>query len=117
MNRKQKHVGFESAYFLTNIKERRQKATICSDVKFLNWLAFTILISRGIKFCAAEAIGDRHDTTILSSIKTINLIYARRGFIVNKLAADIEFASLDILFAEIDVHQNPTLLEKHVAEL
>lgn len=117
VRRPEQHVELKLMQIPNDIMERHREVVICFDVMFVNGVSFLVSISRAIKFCTAEALANRRGATLLVGLKRIKSTYSRRGFLVNRAAADNEFAVLENGLAEVGVVLNVVARDEHVPEI
>lgn len=115
--RKEGHVEMKMRPVPASLMERHKEVIVCFDLMYLNGTAFLVSISRGIRFCTAEAVDNRRSDTILTGLKRIKMIYARRGFLVNRIAADNEFAPLETELSGCGITLNTVSRDEHVPEV
>ena len=107
----------ETRIIQPEIMDRHREVTICFDVMLVNGITFAVSISRSIKFGTSEAVKDRKASTLLISIKRIQDQYARRGFIMNTVAGDNEFATLTGPLSNAVIALNVVAAGEHVPEI
>jgi hypothetical protein len=86
---------------------------------FVNQIPFFLTLSRKICFTAVNHLSDRTVTTIFKAFEEVIMFYLNRGFHVNTLHVDGEFASLK---AQIQAmpggpRVNLTSANEHVPEI
>lgn len=111
------HVTLEMRPIPPGVMERHCEVVVCFDVMYINGIAFTVSISRALKFGTVEAIKDRKADTLLTSLKHIKATYARRGFIASRVVGDNEFASLMTPLSNIGIALNLVTAGEHVPEV
>lgn len=84
---------------------------------YVNSIAFTVSISRSLKFCTAEAPENRREEMLMKSSSKIKALYARRGLNVNWVMADNEFSVLDCQLSSEGVLLNVVARGEHVPEV
>lgn len=117
VRRKEAHVELISRPIPADLMQRNLEVTVCFDVMYLNGIAFLISISRALKFCTAEALENRKGDTLLTGIKRIKMIYARRGFLANRALGDNEFSHLETGLSGMGMALNTVARDKHVPEV
>lgn len=117
VRKKADHVDMKMRPIPETIMARHKQVVICFDVMHINNIPFAVSISRAIKFATAEALQNREADSLLSSVKGIKMTYARRGFVVTKMAADNEFAVLDAPLASMGISLNTVACGEHVPEI
>ena len=71
--------------------KRHPGVTIVVDIFFINNISFLLSLSRGLRFLTVEVLPNRQVGTVKDRIRSICLLYQRRGFEVESLHADSEF--------------------------
>lgn len=117
VRRRESHVNLTVRPISEDIMNRHKEVVICFDVMYVNSIAFLVSISRAIKFRTAEALQNRRSETLLTGLRRIKMIYARRGFIVNRAAGDNEFAPIEAGLAEMGIALNTVSRDEHVPEV
>lgn len=117
VRRKEPYVNLTARPIPADIMERHREVVICFDIMYINNIAFLVSVSRSIKFCTAEALQNKQAGTLLTGLKRIKMIYAQRGFRVNKAAGDNEFSSLETGLAAIGIVLNTVARDEHVPEI
>lgn len=117
VRRGETHVELATRPIPQGIVDRHREVTIGFDVMYVNSIAFAVSICRALKFGTAEAIKDRKAGTLLSSIKRIQATYARRGFRMNMVAGDNEFATLEGPLSNAGISLNVVSADEHVPEI
>lgn len=84
---------------------------------YINSIAFIVSISRALKFCTAKALANRITDTLLTGIKIIKATIDKRGFIMNRFAADNEFGPLMTGLSEMGITLNLMSQNEHVPEI
>lgn len=115
--RKEGHVQMKVRPVPQSVMDRHKEVFVCFEVMYLNGTAFLVSISRRIRFCTVEALDNRRSDTILTGIKRIKMIYARRRFLVNRIAADNEFAPLETELSGWGISLNTVSRDEHVLEI
>lgn len=115
--RKESHVELQLRMIPAEIMEHHREVVVCIDLMHLNGIPFAISISRALKLCTAEALVDQHSTTLLGSLKRVKMTYARRGFIMNQVAAGNESSCLDSQLSNAGISLNVFARDEHVLEV
>ena len=89
--------------------------TLAIDIMFVNGIAFFVTISRHLRFGTIESLNNRQIGTIKKCLATVIATYQRRGFIVDNILADDEFAPLKQELPGIDI--NCCGADEHVPEI
>jgi len=111
------HVALEMRPIPEDIMQRHSDVVVAFDVMYVNGIAFAVSISRAIKFGTAEAIANRKAETLLTSIKRIQMTYAKRGFRVMTVAGDNEFSMLAGPLSNVGITLNVVTADEHVPEI
>lgn len=111
------HVELKIRLIPQGITERNKEVVVCFDVMYVNGRPFAVSISRAIKLGTVEALENRKASTLLTSIKTIQATYARRGFLANRLVADNEFAWLDTPLSVMGIGLNTVVRDENEPEV
>ena len=101
----------------TEIMRRHREVTLCFEMMFVSGLPFAVSIARAIKFGTVEVLANRKAETLLASLKRIKATYARRGFLVNTVAAENEFSTLDVSLSAEGMALNVVSRGEHVPEV
>lgn len=117
VRRNEPHVDLVQRLIPDGVLQRHKEVTICFDVMFANEIAFLVSGCRYIKFCTAEALENRRNETMLTGLKRVKMVYARRGLIVSQAAGDNEFQSLEAGISDIGVALNVVSRDEHVSEV
>lgn len=96
---------------------RHKETLVCFKVMHLNGIAFSVSMSRELKFYAAEALENRKSETLLTSMGTIKMTYGRWRFLASQAAANNEFSSPDVHLANISIALNTIDRDKQVPEV
>ena len=115
--RAQPHVELRTRPIPTEIMKRQREVTLCFDVMFVCGLPFAVSIARALKFGTVEVLANRKAETLLAALKRIKATYARRGFLVNTIAADNEFSTLDASLSAEGMALNVVSRGEHVPEV
>lgn len=76
-----------------SVRERLQELHLHTDACFVSGTAFIVSITEKVKFCTAEAVGNRTDDVLVAALKKIQNIYRQAGFRVDVVSLDGEFTS------------------------
>ena len=101
----------------TSILEHYGEVTLCVDLMYVNKVPLLVTLSRNIKFGTMEAVTDRKETTLLSSIKGVISLYKKAGFKVTVALMDGEFVPLRGGLAELGIRLNETSRDEHVGDV
>jgi len=71
-----------------------REVTLAVDLMFINKVAFLITVSRGLRIGSIHALDNRQASTVRNSLLFVLKKYERRGFRINTILADEEFAPL-----------------------
>jgi hypothetical protein len=99
------------------IMDIHRDVTVAADIMFVNRIGFFMSISRNIKFGTAEMIQNRKTKSLLTSVKGVESIYAKRGFRLHTLLMDNEFEHLRGDLAMMKIHLNVVSIGEHVSEI
>ena len=80
------------------IMERYKKFQLVSEIMFINGKRFLLSMSRHLKFIAIEHIQNWKDEHLMESVIQIKMVYAYRGFSIDIMLMEGEFASIENLF-------------------
>lgn len=97
--------------------KRHRDVTVSLDVMFVCGIRFAVSISRSIKFGTIDVLPNRKAETLLASIKRFKSTYVRRGFILNRVAAENEFGTLEVPLAVEGMALNVVACGEHVPEV
>jgi hypothetical protein len=84
---------------------------------FVNRIPFFVTVSRNIRFCTAEMIPNQNGTTLITGLKQVKAIYAKRGFIITSVLMDGQFDSLRGDIADLQITLNTVARDEHVPEV
>ena len=87
------------------------------DVMFVNKIPFLTSFSEGLKFGTATFLENNKTSALLKAIKAINNQYRSRGFHLNLLLTDGQFAPLKSEMLGLGITLNPYSLEEHVPQI
>ena len=99
------------------VKERYRRATICTDVMYINGMAMLVTISRNIKLGTIEGIHSTSADNLAATIMSIIRVYRQGGFKVSVTLMDGEFERVCDPLADMGVQLNLTLCDEHVREI
>jgi Reverse transcriptase (RNA-dependent DNA polymerase)/Zinc knuckle len=106
---------FEAVPLPPPILEHHMNVTLCVDFFFVQGIAFLHTISRGIGFRTVSYVTDRNKPTIVKEMKAVLHLYQCRGFTINDIHCDNEFACLRDLVRPIQLNVVPA--DSHVGEI
>jgi len=86
------------------IQEWHLNVTLCVDIFFLHGIPFLHTISRDLQFRTVEELSSRAYKHILLCLQTVFNMYEARGFTVQHLRGDSEFACLGDTFLPTRLH-------------
>ncbi len=84
------------------------------DIIFVNKIAFLTAISRDLRMIHAQAIRNRTNKKIKATLKSIKAVYEKRGFKVQTIHGDNEFAPLNEWVTEKDMSLETCDTNAHV---
>jgi hypothetical protein len=90
---------------------------LCADIMYVNKIPFFVTISRHIHFSTVEMIHNRKSDTLLNSVKQVQAIYQKRGFIITHMLFDGEFECLRGALATLNITLNAATNDEHVPEV
>ncbi len=117
VRRETPHVKTQFAHIPPVIMARYHNVTIAVDIMFINKFPFFVSISRNIKFGTVELLKNRKADTLMGCVKSINRLYAQRGFKIRHLLGDVEYEPLRGELTEIGIAFNPAAANEHVPEI
>jgi hypothetical protein len=100
------------------ILDVHRDVTISADVFFVNKIPFLLTISRHLAFTTVSHLEDQKMTTIFKHFRAVYKLYENRGFKINLLLVDGEFAALQALVHDMEQapRVNLTSANEHVPE-
>ena len=114
---KNQHVRGTTLKVPITILERYQDVQLTGDVMFVNGIRFIITKSCHIQFMTVERIPNSKDATLMKSILQIKQIYRYRGFKIDTILMDGEFASLEKNLLGEQIKLNLCSNNEHVGDI
>ena len=88
------------------IRDNYRRIFLCVDVMKVNKMPFLITMSRAIKFGSVAWLKNAKAPTLLAHITEIRNVYIKRGFLLDIIEADGQFAPLQGKLADLGITLN-----------
>ena len=101
----------------TKVIEANKNVDLSGDIFFINKVPFFGTVSNNIKFTTSEHLASRKIKNILTAVQHVRTLYHARGFKVQTLLMDGEFAPLRHNLANLNITLNVTSANEHVPQI
>jgi hypothetical protein len=97
--------------------ESNKNVDLSGDIFFVNRIPFLATVSDNIKFTTSEHLKSRKIKFILSAVQHVQTLYHARGFRIQTLLMDGEFAPLKHDLSDMAITLNVTSANEHVPQI